>query len=242
MSSLVVFGATSAIAQAYLNRVSKRYDSITVVARNEKHLAQVVAHLQVISRATVSSLLWDLADEKSHSELLQKIDSKMETVLICYGELGNQEKCIQDTEYARQQFRLNGTSVISLSAQVAKVLIRQQSGVLAVVGSVAGDRGRSSNYYYGAAKAAVDAFLSGLRADVLRAGVRVVTVKPGFVDTPMTRDFKKGLLWAKPEKVAIDMDRAISGHAEILYTPWFWRYVMLIIKCLPEKVFKRLSI
>lgn len=242
MSSLVVFGATSAIAQAYLNLVVERYQSVTLVARNETHLQQVAAHAEVLSNANVLSVVWDLADEQSHAQLMSQISDELDTVLICYGELSNQSQCTTDPDYARQQFRLNGTSAMSLAAAVTQKMVARHNGVLAVVGSVAGDRGRRSNYHYGSAKGALDTFLAGLRSEVLARGVRVVTIKPGFVDTPMTKAFKKGVLWAKPEKVAKDIDRAITGSAEVIYTPWFWRYIMLIIKCIPEKIFKRLSI
>jgi short-subunit dehydrogenase len=241
MSSLVVLGATSAISQAYLNRVSSRYESITLVARNREHLQQVSDHVSTIATGTVDSVVADLADIAAHPSLITGLKSPMDTVLICYGELSDQARCVADPAYAEQQFRLNGTSAISLAARVAASMVEQGSGVLAVVGSVAGDRGRQSNYYYGAAKGALDTFLSGLRGDVLSAGVRVVTVKPGFVDTPMTREFKKGLLWVKPEKIAKGIDRAVTGRADVIYTPWFWRFIMLVIKAVPEVLFKRLK-
>jgi short-subunit dehydrogenase len=107
---------------------------------------------------------------------------------------------------------------------------------------VAGDRGRGSNAVYGAAKAGLTAFLSGLRNRLAPAGVRVVTVKPGFVDTPMTGHVAKNPLFASPERVARDLLRAIDTGADVVYTPWWWRFVMLLVRLIPERLFKRLSL
>jgi short-subunit dehydrogenase len=119
----------------------------------------------------------------------------------------------------------------------------QGSGVIAIISSVAGDRGRQSNYVYGSAKAAVSAFASGLRQRLYPKGVRVVTVKPGFVDTPMTAAIKrKGALWATPDRVARDIVRAMDRGTPVIYTPWFWRIIMFVIRSVPETVFRRLRL
>lgn len=242
MKKLVVFGATSAISQAYVNRVAKRYDTIVLVARNTEFLDQIASHVGVISEAQVIAVPGDLANIHSHKKLIEETCAGVTCALISYGQLTDQERCVEDTEYAMSQFNLNGTSTISLSAEIACVLSKQGGGTLAVITSVAGDRGRRSNYYYGAAKSAVSSFLSGLRSDMLKRGVNVVTVKPGFVDTPMTKEFKKGMLWASADKVAADIDKAVEKGASVLYTPWFWRYIMLIIRSIPEFVFKKLPL
>lgn len=242
MKKLVVFGATSAISQAYINRVAKRYESIVLIARNTVLLDQIASHVRVISEAAVVVVSGDLADIRSHKKMVKETCDGVTCALISYGQLTDQERCVEDTEYAMSQFILNGTSTISLSAEIAGVLSRQGGGTLAVITSVAGDRGRRSNYYYGAAKSAVSSFLSGLRSDMLKRGVKVVTIKPGFVDTPMTREFKKGMLWASADKVAADIDNAVEKGSSVLYTPWFWRYIMLIIKSIPEFVFKKLPL
>lgn len=243
MKKLVVFGATSAISQAYVNRVAKDFEAIVLVARNADQLEDIVAHVRVVSDATVTAIVSDLADVSAHARLVDEVSvGGIFCALVSYGQLTDQERSVADTEYGLAQFHLNGTSTISLSASIASVLSRQGGGVLAVVGSVAGDRGRRSNYFYGAAKSAVASFLSGLRSDMQGRGVTVITVKPGFVDTPMTSEFKKGLLWASADKVAADIDRAIQKKSSVLYTPWFWRYVMFIIKSIPEFIFKKLPL
>lgn len=242
---LVVFGATSAISQAYINLVAERFDVIVLVARNKALLEQVAQHTQVLSNATVTSKVADLADISTHTQLVHDVcGNNTDSVLVSYGDLTDQKKATQEQSYALSQFNLNGLSTISLSELAARSLAREgetSGGVIAVVGSVAGDRGRRSNYHYGAAKSAVASFLSGLRSEMHAHGVGVVTIKPGFVDTPMTKEFKKGLLWAKPEKVAADIDRAMTKRKSVVYTPWFWGIIMLVIRLIPEPIFKRLS-
>jgi decaprenylphospho-beta-D-erythro-pentofuranosid-2-ulose 2-reductase len=141
-----------------------------------------------------------------------------------------------------KEFNTNGTSTIALMTVAANRFEAQRHGALAVISSVAGDRGRQSNYLYGSAKAAVSAFASGLRQRLAKVGVAVVTIKPGFVDTPMTKDFPKGPLWAKPEAVARGIMRAIDRRRNVVYLPWFWCLIMLIIRHIPESVFKRIKL
>jgi short-subunit dehydrogenase len=131
---------------------------------------------------------------------------------------------------------------MTLSTVLAEYFAAQRRGVIAVISSVAGDRGRQSNYVYGAAKAAVTAFASGLRQKLFPRGVRVLTIKPGFVDTPMTAAFPKGILWASPQRVARDIVRAMDGGRAVLYTPWFWRPIMAVINSIPEAIFCRLRL
>ena len=245
MKTIMVFGATSAIAQAYVSRVAPRCERVVLLARDAKKLDQVSSHIEAISEATVVTHAVDLAETDKHEQLISQvfdgIDS-VECVLIAYGVLTDQERCNTDTAYMLEQFNLNGTSTISLASLIGRELEQRASGTLAVIGSVAGDRGRQSNYCYGSAKASVESFLSGLRGYLSKSGVNVLTIKPGFVDTPMTRDFKKGLLWASADKVAKDIDSAVQKRRSVLYTPWFWRYIMLVIKSIPEFIFRKLPL
>jgi decaprenylphospho-beta-D-erythro-pentofuranosid-2-ulose 2-reductase len=159
------------------------------------------------------------------------------------GTLPDQAACAQRTDLAEAALLTNFTSTALLSLAVAAQLEKQASGCLAVISSVAGDRGRQSNYVYGAAKAGVTTLLAGLRNRLHRQGVRVLTIKPGFVDTPMTSDFRKGPLWASPGTVAGRIVRAIdAGAPDVLYVPGFWRLIMLVIQHIPEWLFKRLKL
>jgi len=245
MKNLLVLGATSGISQAFINRVADQFEKIVLVARDGQRLAQIASHVGTVSNAAVSTLEIDLSDSTRHEELIADVihqTGSIDCALISYGQLTDQDRCIEEPEYALEQFNLNGTSTVSLSLRLARQMSGQGGGTLAVIGSVAGDRGRRSNYCYGSAKSAVESFLAGLRSDMQKHNVHVLTIKPGFVDTPMTSAMKKGALWASADKVAADIDNAIQKRKNVLYTPWFWRYIMLVIKCIPEFVFKKLPL
>jgi hypothetical protein len=166
----------------------------------------------------------------------------LDTVLIAYGTLSDQKACEGSATLTVQELTNNGTSVAALLTHIATRLEQRRAGAIAVISSVAGDRGRQSNYVYGSAKALVTTFLSGLRQRLYKSNVAVITVKPGFVDTPMTAAFPKGPLWAKPQQVAAGIVRAIDRSSTVVYLPGFWRLIMLVIRAIPEGVFRRLSL
>ena len=146
-------------------------------------------------------------------------------------------------EALRREFDINAISTMALLTLLANRFKAQGHGTLAVISSVAGDRGRQSNYVYGSAKAAVSTFLGGLRQRLARANVQVLTIKPGFVDTPMTAGIaNKGALWAQPDRIAAGIVRAIDRGRSVVYLPWFWELIMLVIKHIPEPIFKRLKL
>ena len=163
----------------------------------------------------------------------------IDVVLIAHGTLSNQKESELSVELTMQEIKTNALSAIALLAHLANRFKEQGSGTIAVVSSVAGDRGRASNYVYGSAKAMMTTFTSGLRQRLHKSGVSVVTIKPGFVDTPMTTEFKKGLLWVKPESIAEMIVLAIDELKDEVYVPKFWREIMLIIKMIPTNIFKR---
>jgi short-subunit dehydrogenase len=168
--------------------------------------------------------------------------SGLDVVLIAYGTLSDQKACESSVELTLQELSTNAISVAAILTRVATRFEQRKSGTIAVISSVAGDRGRQSNYVYGSAKALVTAFTSGLRQRLYKSGVGVVTIKPGFVDTPMTAAFPKGPLWASPRKVAAGIVRAIDRSDSVRYLPGFWRLIMLIIRSIPETVFRRLKL
>src|SRR5262249_29531253 len=158
------------------------------------------------------------------------------------GTLGDQKKSENSVEVTVQELTTNGLSVVALLTRIAARLEVHKAGTIVVISSVAGDRGRQTNYVYGSAKALVTAFTSGLRQRLCKQGVDVITIKPGFVDTPMTAAFPKGPLWAKPEQIAAGIVRAIDRRATVVYLPGFWRLIMFVIRSIPESVFRRLTI
>lgn len=245
MKRVLILGATSAIAERTARLFAQRGDQLFLVARNAQRLKTITDDLRVRGACDCDYRVANLADNSEHVELLREATAQLgglDVVLIAYGTLGDQKAGEQDFAMAMQELQTNCLSVLSLLSLLANQMEQQGHGCLAVLSSVAGDRGRQSNYIYGTAKGGLSIFLQGLRNRLGKTGIQVLTIKPGFVDSPMTREFDKGLLWAKPEKIAAGIVKAIDKKRDVIYLPFFWRYIMLIIKLIPEKLFKRLSL
>lgn len=241
--NILIFGATSAIAQAVARRYAKRGARFFLVARNAERLATVAADLKARGAAEVETAAADLADLSRHASLVSQARTALGTfdrVLVAHGTLTDQKAAEADAAVMAREIGINFVSAASLLTSIATVMEGQWKGAIAVIGSVAGDRGRQSNYVYGSAKAGLGAFVQGLRHRLARHGVNVTLVKPGFVDTPMTAGLAKGgPLWAQPAQVAADIEAAMERGAAMLYTPWFWRWIMLIIRSVPDAIFRR---
>lgn len=245
MLRVLIIGATSAIAEATARCYAARGARIFLIARDMTRLADIAEDLRIRGAAAVDHATLDVNDLSAHATVLKQAWEHlggMDVALIAHGTLPDQSACENSVETALAEFATNGTSTIALLTALAPGMEAQGHGVLAIISSVAGDRGRQSNYLYGAAKAAVSTFASGLRQRLAKAGVAVVTIKPGFVDTPMTRDFRKGALWAKPDAVARGIVRAADRGSSVVYLPWFWSPIMLVIKHIPEFIFKRIKL
>lgn len=239
---LLIFGATSAIAHAVARRYAERGAQLFLVARRDAALEANAADLRVRGAQQVATARLDANEIARHSEVLAAAFSTfggLDVVLVAHGTLSAQSDCELSVDAALASFDTNARSVIALLTDLANRFESQGSGVIGIISSPAGERGRASNYVYGAAKAAVTTFASGLRHRLTGKGVRVVTILPGFVDTPMTSTFRKSGLWVKPESVAADIDRALQRRSGVLYTPWFWRWIMLLIVHIPERIFLR---
>ncbi|MDP2795454.1 MAG: SDR family oxidoreductase [Sulfurisoma sp.] len=246
MKRIVIIGATSAIAHAAARLWAGQGAALFLVGRNPGRLEANAADLRVRGAASVVVHAMDATDDAAHAPMLAAAIAALggiDVALIAHGTLPDQRQCETDLVRLRAEIDTNGVSVCLLSQLFANQFAGQGGGTLAVIGSVAGDRGRQSNYVYGAAKGMVARFLEGLRNRLAKSGVRVLLIKPGFVDTPMTAAFdKKGLLWAQPEAVAAGMLKAIAGGKDVVYLPGFWRVIMLVIRHVPERLFKRLSL
>ncbi len=245
MRRVLVIGATSAIASATARLFAGDGDRIFLIGRNESRL-QATADDLAVRGATFTG--WQVLDVNAldrHDNVLTQAEQALggfDIVLIAHGTLPDQARCQASAEMMVQEFRTNAISTMALLTRIAEMMEKARHGRIAVITSVAADRGRQSNYVYGAAKAAVDTFLEGLRQRLHKVGVGVTTIRPGFVDTPMTADFKKGLLWAKPEAAARRIHRAIIKGADIAYVPPFWRGIMLIIRLMPRWIFKKITL
>lgn len=245
MRKILIVGATSAIAEACARQWAQRGDQLFLAARGAAALQSVQDDLRTRGAHTVASQVFDANDLDQHAALIDAATAALgglDTALIAHGTLTDQPRAQQDVAYALSELSTNGTSVIALMGLLAQRLEPQGHGAIAVISSVAGDRGRQSNYVYGSAKALVSAYASGLRQRLAKKGVRVVTIKPGFVDTPMTAHLPKGALWAQPERVARDITRAIDQGRTVVYTPGFWRLIMLVIKHIPEAIFVKIAL
>lgn len=245
MKKILVIGATSAIVEATARLWATEGHLLYLVARDEERLQTIAQDLKIRGAAEVHTKVLDLNQFDKHVAFIQNIIQTIggiDIAFIGYGTLGNQKDCEQDFNLALQELNTNAISVISLLTPLANYFETRQGGTIAVISSVAGDRGRQSNYVYGTAKGAVSIFLQGLRQRLQKSGVHVLTIKPGFVDTPMTREFKKGALWATPETVAKSIHNAIDKGRNVSYVPWFWLGIMTIIRLIPETVFKRLRL
>lgn len=245
MKKVLIVGAGSAIAEAVAKLMAARGDAFYLVARSPERLSVLAEDLKVRGASAVHAEALDANDLDKHKALIERADAaleKMDTILIAHGTLSDQKACQASAELTLAEIKTNGLSVISLLTPAGNLFEERKAGTIAVISSVAGDRGRQSNYVYGCAKALVTSFLSGLRQRLSKSGVRVITIKPGFIDTPMTKDFKKGPLWATTEVAAADIVKALDKGNGDAYTPWFWRFIMLIIKNIPEFVFVKLRL
>ena len=246
MRKILIIGATSAIAEAAARIFATRGDALFLVARNAEHLRAVVADLNIRGAARTDSTTLDVTDFAAHDTVIEKAERDLggiDVALIAHGTLSDQAQCEQSVDVMRREFDINALSTLALLTSLANRMDARRSGTLAVISSVAGDRGRQSNYVYGAAKAAVSTFLGGLRQRLAKSGVTVLTIKPGFVDTPMTAGIaNKGALWAQPDRIAAGIVQAIDRRRNIVYLPWFWRWIMLVIRHIPEPIFKRLKL
>jgi decaprenylphospho-beta-D-erythro-pentofuranosid-2-ulose 2-reductase len=241
----LIIGATSAIAEATARMLAERGDALYLVARNEPRLAAIAADLSVRGSPRVGCEVLDANDVAAHESMLARAESFLagcDSVLIAHGTLSDQKACESSVELTLRELNTNALSVVALLTRIANLMAQRRAGTIAVISSVAGDRGRGSNYVYGSAKALVTAFLSGLRQRLGKCGVNVVTIKPGFVDTPMTAACAKGPLWAHPQRIAAGIVRAIDRNSSTVYLPGFWRPIMWVIRTIPERVFLRLSL
>lgn len=239
---VLIVGATSAIAAEVARLYAARGAHLHLLARNGAKLEAVRNSLPTGAR--VSSALADFAElsqvEQLVSDSVRELGG-LDVVLIAHGDLGHQLRSEAAFAEAEAIFRTNLLSVVAFLVPLANVLERQSSGCIGVITSVAGDRGRPRNYTYGAAKGALNVYLQGLRSRLFGAGVRVVTLKLGPVDTPMTVSHEKNALFASATKVAAGIVAALDAGVPEAYVPSFWAAIMPIVKNTPERLFQRLS-
>jgi short-subunit dehydrogenase len=240
--NILVVGATSAIAEATARLWAARGHSLYLAARRDSLLAADADDLRLRGAKAVAFERFDILDRDTHEAMIARAESALgplDGVLVAHGTLPDQEACVADPELAAREIELNGVATAALVLRVAARFETRGRGRIAVITSVAGVRGRASNFVYGSAKALVSTLLAGLRHRLHAKGVAVVDIRPGFVDTPMTAAFTKGALWASPDRVARDIVQAVDRGSGVVYTPWFWRGIMMVIRHVPEFLFVR---
>jgi decaprenylphospho-beta-D-erythro-pentofuranosid-2-ulose 2-reductase len=241
---VAIFGATSGIASAVARSFAEaRGARLVLVGRDAAALEAMAADLRVRGAGEVAVQLADFAATTSLPEVAaaawEAFDG-LDLALVAYGTLPDQAAAEADPRVAEAALLLNFVSPCLLCGLLASRFEKSRSGTIAVATSVAGDRGRRSNYVYGAAKGGLQRYLEGLRHRLHGAGVAVLDIRPGFVSTRMTEHLARGgPLWAEPERVARDIVRAVESGRAVLYTPWFWRGVMAVVRGLPRPLFHR---
>jgi len=243
--NIVIVGATSGIAKALCTELASRGANLVLAGRNIEELQREAADLRTRFQRDVFVQRFDAADvdhfARFWADCAGHFADGATGVVVCYGFLPVQDEAQREATVLRRSFDVNFTSPAALLEVAAAYFEQRRSGFLAAISSVAGDRGRQSNYLYGAAKAGLSAYLQGLRNRLHRSGVHVLSIKPGLVATRMTAG-KKSALMATPERVARDIAKAIHRRKNVVYTPWIWQPIMCVIRAMPEAIFKRLKL
>jgi decaprenylphospho-beta-D-erythro-pentofuranosid-2-ulose 2-reductase len=239
----LILGATSDIALALARKLGNEGYSLTLAGRSLEKLQILQADVQIRQRVEVTIAYFNAIDLKSHQAFYESLPQKPDVVVCVFGLLGDQAKAQTNWDDCEEILMSNYIGAVSILNIVANDLETRREGCIVGISSVAGERGRQSNYFYGSAKAGFTAYLSGLRNRLCKSNVHVLTVKPGFVKTKMIENVKTpGPLTAEPSKVADDIYTAIVKRKDIIYTLPIWRPVMYMIKSIPEAFFKKMKL
>ncbi len=245
MKKIIILGATSAIALEVQRQLAHRGCELLLVARPPQRLAEIYADLMARGAHQVFTYSADLSSVQQHAgifDFVRRMFPDFDTVLLAYGSMHDQKDSETSIDVLLEELQVDFVSAAAILTLFAADLERRRTGCLAAITSVAGDRGRRSNYVYGSAKGGLSLFLQGLRSRLYPAGVRVITIEPGPVQTPMTDHMPHAARFADPEQVARDIVTALDLRSpDVLYTPGIWRYIMTAVRLIPEFIFKRLS-
>ena len=243
MEYILVLGAKSDIAIAIAKKYAKNGYNIYLAARNTEDIKPTASDIEISYGVSAKCLKFDALDYKSHQHFYDNLEKEPIGVISAFGYLGEQITAQNDFNHSEKIINSNFTGMVSILNIIANNFEERQTGFIVTISSVAGDRGRKSNYIYGSAKAALSTYLSGLRNRLHDANVQVLTVKPGFVNTKMTEGMDlPAKLTAEPIQVANDIYKAQQSGKNIIYTKSIWRWIMLVIKFIPEWHFKKMSI
>jgi decaprenylphospho-beta-D-erythro-pentofuranosid-2-ulose 2-reductase len=243
---VVVLGATSPIARAVAGELARRGHDLLLAGRDTEELERIAADLAIRHDATVETMRFDARDVRAAADFAAAVEARtggrLTGVVAAVGTLGDAARAATDPEYAARLIHVNFTGVACTLTALANLLAAKRAGFIIGLASVAGDRGRQSNFVYGSAKGGFALWLQGLRNRLWHDGVRVITVKPGFVDTAMTYGLPGMFLVADPARVGVLIARGLDRGRDVIYVPGFWRYIMWIVRTIPEPLFKRLRL
>jgi len=243
MGYVLIVGAKSDIAKALAHEYARQGFDLYLAARYSARLESEALDLRIRYGVKIAIFELDITAYEAHASFYEDLEPKPVGVIMVVGYLGNQAKAESDFSETMRIIETNYSGCISLLNIIANDLEQRKTGFIVGISSVAGDRGRKSNYLYGSAKGAFTIYLSGLRNRLSKPGVHVLTVKPGFVETRMTKGMNlPGRLTSTPAEVAHDIFAAQQKRKDVLYTKWFWRFIMLIIRHLPESIFKKMNL
>lgn len=242
-TTVLILGANSDMAEALAKLYAQKGYRLLLASRDLDRLNSHAADLKIRYTVDVQCFSFDAHAYLTHKQFYNQLPAKPDIVIVAFGVLGDTEAAMTEWSSADEIISSNFTGAVSILNIIATDFQQRGSGAIVGISSVAGERGRQSNFIYGSAKAAFTAYLSGLRNRLAKGNVHVVTVKPGFVRTKMIADVSTpALLTATPEQVAKRIDRALVKKQNVIYVLPIWRYIMLIIKIIPEFIFKKLSL
>jgi len=243
MNTVLILGATSDIAQSLAKILAQNNYNLILAGRSLKKLETIQKDLSIRFNNSVCIKEFNALKFESHHSFFEELKEKPDITICVFGFLGDQEKAQFNWNECKRILETNYTGAVSILNIFANYYEQKKEGIIVGISSVAGERGRKSNYYYGSSKAGLTAYLSGLRNRLHSYGVRVITVKPGYVNTSMTEkmDIPK-LLTAQPETVANAVFKGMRKGKDVIYVLSVWRLIMLIIRNIPEKIFKKLNL
>jgi decaprenylphospho-beta-D-erythro-pentofuranosid-2-ulose 2-reductase len=243
--NVLIIGSTSSLARAFAAELASNGANLILAARNLSEAEKIASDLNIRFGCTTSACKFMAENYDEHEGFFEGLTVKYGTihgVFVSIGELGEQAEAQTKFSAAKTIIESNYLGVASILTYVGNYFERRKDGFIIVIGSVAGDRGRQSNYVYGSAKAALATFVQGLRNRLAKVNVLVLTVKPGFIDSKMTFGKQGMFLVSSPQTAAHAIYRALQRKKLIVYVPWFWAIIMLIIRSVPERLFVRLKL
>jgi len=243
MPNILILGATSDIAVAIASEFAQEKYNLSLAARNVEVLQPIKKDVEIRHQNRVDLYSFDAVDFDSHLQFFQNLKEKPAVTVCVFGLMEEENLAFENWQVCKSMIDTNFTGAVSILNIIAKYYIEQNSGTIVGVSSVAGERGRQSKLIYGSSKAAFSTYLAGLRNLSYNSNVQVLSVKPGFVYTKMTEELNlPAVLTATPELVAKKIYRGVKNGKNTLYVKWFWRYIMIIIKLIPERIFKKMKI